>query len=56
MPYTPNTPWQDSPSTATPISAARLQNMEDGIEASALAGYQPRAHSDQRLHYRTLEG
>lgn len=30
MPYTP-TAWQDSPSTATPVSAANLNKIESGI-------------------------
>lgn len=34
MPYTPNSAWADSPSTSTPITAARLQNMEDGIDTA----------------------
>jgi hypothetical protein len=31
LPYTPQT-WSDSPSTSTPLSAARLTVMETGIE------------------------
>lgn len=34
MPYVKNPPWQDLPSTATPITAAALDRMEDGIEAA----------------------
>lgn len=41
MPYTPQT-WEDSPSTATPLSAARLGVMEAGI-AAAITGDKPRA-------------
>jgi hypothetical protein len=33
MGYTPQTPWEDFPSTATPTSAARLNHMEEGIES-----------------------
>ena len=29
--------WQDSPSTATPLSAANLNKIENGIEAAANA-------------------
>lgn len=31
MPYTPNTTWVDGSGGATPLSAARLNNMEAGI-------------------------
>ena len=31
--HSPGTIWQDSPSTSTPITAAQLQRMEDGIRA-----------------------
>lgn len=34
MPYTPQT-WTDSPSTSTPITAARLTYMETGIQSAA---------------------
>lgn len=36
MPYVPYYPggWQNTPSTATPINAAALQNIEDGIGAA----------------------
>lgn len=41
MVYTPQT-WSDSPSTATPISAARLQYIEDGVAAlGVLSSYTP---------------
>ena len=33
MPYTPQT-WQDQPATVTPLSAARLTHMEEGIDAA----------------------
>ena len=39
--YTKNTTWQDSPSTATPITAAKLNHMEDGIDT---------AHSELDAH------
>lgn len=35
MPYSATT-WADSPSTATPISAANLNHMEDGIAAATV--------------------
>lgn len=35
MAYVKNATWQDSPSTATPITAAKLNNIEDGIFAAA---------------------
>jgi hypothetical protein len=50
MPYTPNSTWQNTSTGGTPLSAARLQNMEDGIEdadtrltaaESAITGKQP---------------
>lgn len=34
MPYTPNPAWEDSPSVVTPITAAALQNIEDGVDAA----------------------
>lgn len=37
MPYTPQT-WTDSPSTSTPISAARLGVMETGIQGAYALG------------------
>jgi hypothetical protein len=33
MPYT-KTNWQDTPATATPIDAANLNNLEDGVAAA----------------------
>jgi hypothetical protein len=36
MTYTKQT-WADSPATTTPISAARLGHVEDGIEAAHVA-------------------
>lgn len=36
MAYTKQT-WQDSPNTTTPITAARLSHIEDGIEANSNA-------------------
>lgn len=38
MSYTPQT-WSDSPSTSTPISAARLTVMENGIAAASALSY-----------------
>lgn len=32
MPYTPNSTWVDGSGGGTPISAARLNNLEDGVD------------------------
>lgn len=32
MAYTRNPTWQDHPDTSTPITAAKLEHIEDGIE------------------------
>lgn len=37
MAYTPNTTWEDAPSTDTPITAAALNHMEAGIVEGAQA-------------------
>ena len=35
MAYTRNPTWQDHPDTSTPITAAKLEHIEDGIEDPA---------------------
>ena len=45
MTYVKNPTWQDHPSTATPVTAAALNHMEDGIAA---AGGQSAIHSVAR--------
>lgn len=42
MPYTPHS-WQDSPSTTTPITATRLNEMEAGIVEGAQVATQTQA-------------
>ncbi len=37
MTYTPNTPWVDGSGGGTPLSAARLNNMEAGISPTYIA-------------------
>lgn len=46
MPYTPNPDWEDSPSTDTPITAAALQRMEDGIETAQAAAEAAQSTAD----------
>lgn len=35
MPYAKNPTWQDSPSPSTPITAAALNHLEDGVQAAS---------------------